>query len=70
MRTWTEAELRQIGAAEELRIAALRTDGTLRPPAIIWLVRVGDDLFRERARGRLVSGQPGPPRRLDRGRGN
>ncbi|MFN2107909.1 MAG: DUF2255 family protein [Candidatus Promineifilaceae bacterium] len=34
-----------MGNAEELRIASLRSDGTLRKPVIIWVVRVGDDLY-------------------------
>jgi hypothetical protein len=43
--TWNGDELNKIGDAEELRIAALRSDGTLRKPKIIWVVRVGDDLY-------------------------
>ena len=39
---WTSDELTKIGTAEELRIASLRRDGTLRKPVIIWVVRVGD----------------------------
>ena len=31
MRGWTTEELDKIGAADELRIAALRADGSLRP---------------------------------------
>ena len=42
---WTSVELKKIEAAEELRIASLRKDGTLRKPVIIWVVRVGDELF-------------------------
>lgn len=45
MTTWTHAELSAIGAAEELQIAPLRSDGTLRDPVIIWVVRHGDDLY-------------------------
>lgn len=45
MTTWTSDELDKIGNAEELRIAALRRDGTLRKPVTIWVVRVGDDLY-------------------------
>ena len=45
MTPWTSDELDRIGAAEELRIAALRRDGTLRKPVTIWVVRVGDDLY-------------------------
>lgn len=44
MTAWTNEELSRIAAADELRIAALREDGTLRPAVPIWVVRVGDDL--------------------------
>jgi hypothetical protein len=43
--TWTSDELDRIGTAEELEIAPLRRDGTLRKPVTIWVVRVGDDLY-------------------------
>jgi hypothetical protein len=49
--TWTSDELTSIGEAEELRIAALRSDGTQRKPKIIWVVRVGDDLYVRSAYG-------------------
>jgi hypothetical protein len=49
--TWTSDELTRIGEAEELRIAALRPDGTLRKPKIIWVVRIGDDLYVRSAYG-------------------
>lgn len=52
MTAWTNDELNRIGAAEELRIAALRSDGTLRNPVTIWVVRVGDDLYVRSVRGR------------------
>lgn len=42
---WTSDELNKIETAEELRIASLRHDGKLRKPVIIWVVRIGDDLF-------------------------
>ena len=45
MTTWTKDELNAIGNAEELEIASLRADGTLRKPVTIWVVRVGDDLY-------------------------
>ena len=45
MTTWTSDELRRIGAAEELELASVRPDGTLRNPVTIWVVRVGDDLY-------------------------
>ena len=43
--TWTSDELKKIGTAEELQIASLRRDGTLRKPVTIWVVRLGDDLY-------------------------
>ena len=43
--TWTSNELSKITAAEELEIAPLRRDGTLRKPVTIWVVRHGDDFY-------------------------
>jgi hypothetical protein len=45
MAGWTSEELSKIGAAEELEIATVRSDGTLRRPVTIWVVRVGDDHY-------------------------
>jgi hypothetical protein len=45
MTAWTSDELTAIGAADELEIAPLRADGTLRKPVTIWVVRHGDDLY-------------------------
>jgi hypothetical protein len=45
MATWTSDELDAIGDAEELRIAALRPDGTLRDPVTIWVVRRDNELY-------------------------
>jgi hypothetical protein len=52
MTAWTSDELNKIGTAEELRIASLRTDGTLRKSVIIWVVRFGDDLYVRSVNGR------------------
>ena len=52
MTTWTSDELNKIGAAEELEIASLRDDGTLRKPTTIWVVRHGDDLYVRSVNGR------------------
>ncbi len=52
MTTWTSDELGKIGAAEELKIASLRQDGTLRKPVTIWVVRVGDNLYVRSVNGR------------------
>jgi hypothetical protein len=45
MSAWTSDELTTIGAADELEIASLRADGTLRRPLTIWVVGYGDDLY-------------------------
>ena len=52
MTTWTSEELTKIGTAEELEIASLRRDGTLRNPVTIWVVRLGDDLYVRSVYGR------------------
>ena len=52
MTTWTSDELAQIGKADELEIASLRRDGTLRNPVTIWVVRHGDDLYVRCVNGR------------------
>ena len=52
MTAWTSDELNKIGTAEELRIASLRSDGTLRKPVIIWVVRLGDDMYVRSVNGR------------------
>ncbi len=45
MGDWTSDELSKIGSAEELMIASHRKDGTLRKKVIIWVIRLGDDLY-------------------------
>ena len=52
MTMWTSDELNKIGSAEELQVAASRLDGTLRKPVIIWVVRIGDDLYVRSVNGR------------------
>jgi hypothetical protein len=52
MTTWTSNELDKIAKAEELQIASLRSDGTLRKPVIIWVVRLGHDLYVRSVNGR------------------
>ena len=52
MTTWMSDELKKIGTAEELQIASLRRDGTLRKPVIIWVVRLGEDLYVRSVNGR------------------
>jgi len=50
--TWTSDELEKIAAAEELQLASVRRDGTLRKLVTIWVVRHGDDLYVRSWRGR------------------
>jgi hypothetical protein len=52
MAAWTSDELSKIGAADELEIASVRHDGTLRKPVTIWVVRHGDDLYVRSVNGR------------------
>jgi hypothetical protein len=49
---WTNGELDKMDAADELEIASLRPDGSLRNPTTIWVVRVGDDLYVRSVNGR------------------
>ncbi len=51
MTTWTDADLIRFGDAEEMRIAGMRRDGSLRTPVIVWVVRLGDDLYTRSVNG-------------------
>ena len=55
MSTWTNDELDRIGGADELEIASLRRDGTLRNPVTIWVVRHGNDLYVRSVNGRTAT---------------
>lgn len=52
MTAWTSSELDRVGSADELEIASLRKDGTLRKSRTIWVVRVGNELFVRSVNGR------------------
>jgi hypothetical protein len=52
MASWTNDELDKIGNAEELILASLRADGTLRRPVTMWVVRDGDDVYVRSVNGR------------------
>ena len=52
MTGWTSDELTKIEAADELEIASIRLDGTLRNLVTIWVVRLGDDLYVRSVNGR------------------
>ncbi|XVV10168.1 DUF2255 family protein [Actinoplanes sp. CA-131856] len=49
--SWTGDELTTVGRAEELGLASLRADGSLRPYVTMWVVRAGDQLYVRSARG-------------------
>src|SRR3954464_7464991 len=51
MSAWTEDELARIADADELDIAAVRSNGELRSATPIWVVRVGDELYARAAYG-------------------
>jgi hypothetical protein len=55
MSTWMSDELDRIGEAEELKIASVRRDGTLRRPVTIWVARHGDDVYVRSVNGRTSS---------------
>jgi hypothetical protein len=59
MKPWTSDELDKIGNAEELKISTLRRDGTLRNPVIIWMVRLGNDVYVRSVKGRAGGWFPG-----------
>jgi hypothetical protein len=52
MTQWTTDQLDKVGMAEEVQIASVRPDGTLRKPVTIWVVRHGDDLYVRSVGGR------------------
>jgi hypothetical protein len=55
MAAWMSGELDKIEAADELRLASARRDGTLRRPVTMWVVRLGDDLYVRSVNGRSAS---------------
>ena len=52
---WTSEELDRVGSAEELDLASVRRDGTLRSPVTMWVVRDGRDLYVRSVNGRESS---------------
>lgn len=52
MTRWTSDELTRIGNAEDVQIAAVRRDGTLRKPVTIWVVPHDESLYVRSVRGR------------------
>jgi hypothetical protein len=60
MTAWTSDELDKIANADELRLATVRPDGSLRDPVTIWVVRHGDDLYIRSYRGPAAPGSAAP----------
>jgi hypothetical protein len=52
MTQWKSNQLDKLGRAEEVQIASVRRDGTLRKPVTVWAVRHGDDLYVRSVGGR------------------
>lgn len=52
MSTWTPETARSLSASQEIQILTRRTDGTLRRPRIIWIVRHDDRVFIRSTNGR------------------
>jgi hypothetical protein len=52
MTQWTADQLDKLARAEEVQIASVRRDGTLRKPVTVWIVRHGDDLYIRSVGGR------------------
>jgi hypothetical protein len=52
MTQWTSDQLDKVGKAEEVQIASVGRDGTLRKPVTVWVVRHGDDLYLRSVAGR------------------
>jgi hypothetical protein len=51
MTAWTEADLSRFGAPDEIEIAAVRNDGTVRAPRVIWVVQADHELYVRAAYG-------------------
>jgi hypothetical protein len=51
MASWTIDELNRVASAEELQLASLQSDGTLRKRVTVWVVRAGDELYIRSWRG-------------------
>jgi hypothetical protein len=52
MTQWTADQLDKLARAEEVQIASVRLDGTLRKPVTVWIVRHGEDLYIRSVGGR------------------
>jgi hypothetical protein len=52
MTQWTTDQLDKIGRTEEVQIASVRRDGTLRKPVTVWVARHDDDVYIRSVSGR------------------
>ena len=52
MTKWANDELDRIGDAEELQLASMRNDRSLRRPVTMWVVREGGDIYVRAVNGR------------------
>jgi len=52
MTQWTSDHLDKVGRAEEAQIASVGSDGKLRKPVTVWVVRHGEDTYIRSVRGR------------------
>jgi hypothetical protein len=52
---WTSDELGSIEAADELQLASVRPNGTVRRPVTMWVVRLGDELYVRSVNGRSAA---------------
>jgi hypothetical protein len=52
MTQWKGEQLDKLGTAEEVQIASMRGDGTLRKLVTVWVVRHGEDLYVRSVKGR------------------
>ena len=52
MTAWTKDEISRIGESEEVDVAALTRDGSVRNRVTIWVVGHGEDLYVRSIRGR------------------
>ena len=60
MTSWTSDELTRLADADEMHIAGTRSDGSLRTPVIVWMVRLGDDLHTRSVNGPTRPGSAAP----------
>src|ERR1700682_4153051 len=52
MTQWKGEQLDKLGKAEEVQIASIGRDGTMRKPVTVWVVRHSDDLYVRSVGGR------------------